>query len=199
MKHKAAGVQHITFLSAYGMEHAPDKVAIRNVELDLLRRKKISHTILRPLGHAELQRDVPQADRRSHLPTGNGTEAFIDAEDIAAVGQTIKHVDLDRDAWIAGAIASGSRDHTGRPADSRRKGIQPDRARSAHDGRSRRHHQRLDRRMSISLRLAYFARRVASFASYSRALFGQNEIVAGSRETRRSWAKTAECHEGKRK
>src|SRR5580692_11282487 len=42
--------------------------------------------------------------------------------------------------------------------------------------------------MSISLRLAYFARGVASFASYSRALFGQNEIVAGSRETRRSWA-----------
>src|ERR1700722_7114209 len=42
--------------------------------------------------------------------------------------------------------------------------------------------------MSISLRLAYFARGVASFASYSRALFGQNEIVAGSTETRRSWA-----------
>jgi hypothetical protein len=47
--------------------------------------------------------------------------------------------------------------------------------------------------------LAYFARGVASFASYSRALFGQNEIVAGSRETRRSWAKIAECHKGKRK
>jgi hypothetical protein len=55
------------------------------------------------------------------------------------------------------------------------------------------------RRMSISLRLAYFARTVASFASYSRALFGQNEIVAGSSWTRRSWAKIAECHKGKRK
>src|SRR5260370_6815440 len=54
-------------------------------------------------------------------------------------------------------------------------------------------------RMSILVRLAYFARRVASFASYSRALFGQNEIVAGSRETRRRWAKIAECHKGKRK
>ena len=42
--------------------------------------------------------------------------------------------------------------------------------------------------MSVPLRLAYFARRVASLASYSRAFFGQNEIVAGSRETRRSWA-----------
>jgi hypothetical protein len=50
------------------------------------------------------------------------------------------------------------------------------------------------RRMSISLRLAYFARRVAFFfASYPRALFGQNEIVAGSRETRRSCEKFAEC------
>lgn len=47
--------------------------------------------------------------------------------------------------------------------------------------------------------LAYFARGVASFASYSHALFGQNEIVAGCRETRRSWAKIAECHKGKRK
>ena len=78
------------------------------------------------------------------VPTGNGREAFIDAEDIAEVaattladpqahageaysltgpealtvaeaaaiigevtGQTIGHVDLDRDAWIKGAIANG--------------------------------------------------------------------------------------------
>jgi hypothetical protein len=53
--------------------------------------------------------------------------------------------------------------------------------------------------MGFISRLAYSARRVAFFASYSRALFGQNEIVAGSRETRRSWAKIAECHKGKRK
>src|SRR5260370_29096878 len=54
-------------------------------------------------------------------------------------------------------------------------------------------------RMRISLRLASFARGVASFASYSRAFLGQNEIVAGSRETRRRWAKIAECHKGKPK
>ena len=78
------------------------------------------------------------------VPTGDGAEAFIDAEDIAAVaattladpqahagkaysltgpealtvaeaaaiisdeaGRTITHVDLDRQAWIAGAIANG--------------------------------------------------------------------------------------------
>jgi hypothetical protein len=60
--------------------------------------------------------------------------------------------------------------------------------------------KRLTRRVQMAgCRLAYFARSVASFASYSRALFGQNEIAAGSRETRRSWAKIAECHKGKRK
>ena len=78
------------------------------------------------------------------VPTGDGAEAFIDAEDIAAVaaatladpqthggkaysltgpealtvaqaaaiisdeaGKPINHVDLERDAWIAGAIANG--------------------------------------------------------------------------------------------
>jgi uncharacterized protein YbjT (DUF2867 family) len=78
------------------------------------------------------------------VPTGDGAEAFIDVEDIAAVavetltdpqahnraeysltgpeaisvadaaaaisdatGRTITHIDLDRDAWIAGAIANG--------------------------------------------------------------------------------------------
>src|SRR5260370_17688326 len=78
------------------------------------------------------------------VPTGNGSEGFIDAEDIAAVaattladpaahagaaysltgpqaltvseaaaliseatGQTITHLDLDRETWIAGAIATG--------------------------------------------------------------------------------------------
>src|ERR1700681_465419 len=35
---EAAGVQHVTFLSAYGMERAPDHIATRSVELDLLRR-----------------------------------------------------------------------------------------------------------------------------------------------------------------
>src|SRR5260370_38294763 len=45
---EAAGVAHVTFLSAYGMEYAPAEVAIRGVELDLLQRQRFSHTILRP-------------------------------------------------------------------------------------------------------------------------------------------------------
>src|SRR3984957_15903832 len=38
---ETAGVQHVTFLSGYGMEHAPDDVATRSVELDLLHRRRI--------------------------------------------------------------------------------------------------------------------------------------------------------------
>jgi uncharacterized protein YbjT (DUF2867 family) len=145
-KAETAGVQHITFLSAYGIEHAPDKVATRSVELDLLRRHRIGHTILRPAWFMQnfSETFLKPFDGAILVPTGDGTEAFIDAEDIAAVaattladpqahageaysltgpealtvaeaaaiisdetGSTIKHVDLDRDAWITGAIANG--------------------------------------------------------------------------------------------
>jgi uncharacterized protein YbjT (DUF2867 family) len=143
---EAAGVQHVTFLSAYGMEHAPDEVATRSVELDLLRRQRIGHTILRPAWFMQnfSETFLKPIDGAILVPTGDGAEAFIDAEDIAAVaattladpqahagasysltgpealtvaeaaaiisdetGQTIKHIDLDRSAWIAGAIANG--------------------------------------------------------------------------------------------
>jgi uncharacterized protein YbjT (DUF2867 family) len=94
--------------------------------------QNFSETFLKPIDGAIL------------VPTGDGAEAFIDAEDIAAVAattladpqahagasysltgpealtvaeaaaiigdetsQTIKHIDLDRSAWIAGAIANG--------------------------------------------------------------------------------------------
>lgn len=143
---EAAGVQHVTFLSAYGMEHAPDEVATRSVELDLLRRQRIGYTILRPAWFMQnfSETFLKPIDGAIVVPTGDGAEAFIDADDIAAVaaitladpqahagaaysltgpealtvaeaagiisaesGQPVKHVDLDRDAWIVGAIANG--------------------------------------------------------------------------------------------
>lgn len=143
---EAAGVQHVTFLSAYGMEHAPDEVATRSVELDLLRRRRIGHTILRPAWFMQnfSETFLKPINGAIVVPTGDGAEAFIDAEDIAAVaattladpqahagkaysltgpealtvaeaaaiigdeaGKTIQHVDLNRDVWIAGAIANG--------------------------------------------------------------------------------------------
>jgi uncharacterized protein YbjT (DUF2867 family) len=138
---EAAGVRHVTFLSAYGMEHAPDDAATRSVELDLLRRRQLGHTILRPAWFMQnfSETFLKPIEGAIVVPTGNGSEAFIDAEDIAAVaattlaapiahvgavynltvseaaaiiseatGQTIVHLDLDRDAWIAGAIANGT-------------------------------------------------------------------------------------------
>jgi uncharacterized protein YbjT (DUF2867 family) len=144
---EAAGVRHVTFLSAYGMEHAPDDVATRSVELDLLRRRRLGHTILRPAWFMQnfSETFLKPIEGAIVVPTGNGSEAFIDAEDIAAVaattlaaptahagaaynltgpesltvseaaaiiseatGQTIVHHVLDRDAWIAGAIANGT-------------------------------------------------------------------------------------------
>ena len=43
-----AGVRHVTFLSARGVEQLPPEVALRAVELDLAARSGLSHTILRP-------------------------------------------------------------------------------------------------------------------------------------------------------
>src|SRR5258708_4264884 len=143
---EAEGVQHVTFLSAYGMERAPDGVAARSVELDLLSRQRMGHTILRPAWFMQnfSETFLKPIDGAIVVPTGDGAEAFIDAEDIAAVAATtladpkahagtaysltgpealtvaeapaiigdqtsqkIKHVDLVRDALIAGAIANG--------------------------------------------------------------------------------------------
>jgi uncharacterized protein YbjT (DUF2867 family) len=83
----AAGVQHVTLLSAYGMEAAPPEVGPRAIELDLLSRNQFTHSIVRPAwfmqnfseGHL-----VPR-DGFITVPTGDGTEAFVDVEDIAAV------------------------------------------------------------------------------------------------------------------
>jgi uncharacterized protein YbjT (DUF2867 family) len=143
---EAAGVHHVTFLSAYGMERAPDHIATRSVELDLLGRERMGHTILRPAWFMQnfSETFLKPLNGAIVVPTGDGAEAFIDAEDIAAVaattladpqahageaysltgpealtvaeaaaiigdetGQKIKHVDLVRDTWIAGAIANG--------------------------------------------------------------------------------------------
>jgi uncharacterized protein YbjT (DUF2867 family) len=43
-----AGVRHVTYLSAYGMEHAPAEVALRAVEVDLAARGSLTSTVIRP-------------------------------------------------------------------------------------------------------------------------------------------------------
>jgi uncharacterized protein YbjT (DUF2867 family) len=82
-----ATVRHVTFLSAYGMERAPAEVAVRGVELDLIDRAHFSHSIVRPAWFMQnfSETFLQPVDGAIIVPTGDGTEAFVDAEDIAAV------------------------------------------------------------------------------------------------------------------
>lgn len=84
---EATGVAHVTFLSAYGMEHAPAEAAIRGVELDLLQRQRLSHSFVRPAWFMQnfSETFLVPLNGTIAVPTGNGSEAFIDADDIAAV------------------------------------------------------------------------------------------------------------------
>ncbi|MCU1681020.1 MAG: NmrA family protein [Amycolatopsis sp.] len=141
-----AGARHITYLSTYGIEQAPAEFAIRAVELDLLGRTRLTHSILRPGWVMQNFSDdhLPLVDGLITVPTGDGADAFVDAEDIAAVatetlanpeahagaqyaptgpealtvaevaaiigdviGRPVKHNDIDREAWISGAVAAG--------------------------------------------------------------------------------------------
>jgi uncharacterized protein YbjT (DUF2867 family) len=82
-----AGVQHVTYLSAYGMEHAPAEVALRAVELDLMSRSSLTHSVIRPAWFMQnfSETFLKPADDEIVVPAGTGAEAFVDAEDIASV------------------------------------------------------------------------------------------------------------------
>jgi uncharacterized protein YbjT (DUF2867 family) len=84
---EAVGVRHVTYLSAYGMESAPSDVALRAVELDLMGRSTLTHSIVRPAWFMQnfSETFLMPVDGAIVVPTGDGGEAFVDAEDIAAV------------------------------------------------------------------------------------------------------------------
>ena len=81
------GVRHVTYLSGYGIEFAPADVALRAVELDLMARSTLTHSIIRPAWFMQnfSQTFLMPVDDAIVVPTGSGGEAFVDAEDIAAV------------------------------------------------------------------------------------------------------------------
>ena len=83
----AAGVRHVTHLSTYGGQLAPPEVDIRAVEDELAARDTLTHAILRPAWVMQNFSDahLPVVDGVITVPTGGGTEAFVDAGDIAAV------------------------------------------------------------------------------------------------------------------
>lgn len=84
---EAAGVRHVTYLSADGIDRAPPQVDPRAVELDLIGRGAITHSILRPAWFMQnfSETFLKPVDGVIRVPTADGSEAFIDAEDIAAV------------------------------------------------------------------------------------------------------------------
>jgi uncharacterized protein YbjT (DUF2867 family) len=83
---EAAGVGHVTYLSAYGTDSAPPGTAMRSVELDLLARPGLTHAILRPAWFMQnfSETFLKPADGAIVVPAGDGAEAFVDADDIAA-------------------------------------------------------------------------------------------------------------------
>lgn len=82
-----AGVEHITYLSAHGMDRAPAEFAIRAVELDLMSRADLSHSIIRPAWFMQnfSETFLKPVNDTIVVPNGAGAEAFVDAADIAAV------------------------------------------------------------------------------------------------------------------
>jgi uncharacterized protein YbjT (DUF2867 family) len=84
---EAAGARHVTYLSAYGIDSAPPETAMRSVELDLLGRPGLTHAILRPAWFMQnfSETFLKPIGGAIVVPTGDGAEAFVDAEDIAAV------------------------------------------------------------------------------------------------------------------
>ena len=84
---EAAGVRHVTYLSAFGTDQAPPEAAHRAVELDIVGRGAITHTILRPAWFMQnfSETFLKPVGGVITVPTGDGAEAFVDAEDIAAV------------------------------------------------------------------------------------------------------------------
>jgi len=82
-----AGVQNVTYLSAYGVEYAPAEVALRAVELDLESRSSFTHSIIRPAWFMQnfSETFLKPVEDEIVVPGGAGAEAFVSAEDIASV------------------------------------------------------------------------------------------------------------------
>jgi uncharacterized protein YbjT (DUF2867 family) len=101
---EAARVRHVTYLSAYGIDQAPPQVAVRAVELELIQRGAITHSILRPAWFMQnfSETFLKPVDGVITVPTADGSEAFIDAEDIAAVAaETLANPDAHAGAAYA--------------------------------------------------------------------------------------------------
>lgn len=85
---RAAGVRHVTFLSARGVDLAPADVPPRAVELHLADADDLGHAVVRPgwfMHNFSEGYFRPSADGSIFAPAGDGAEAFVHADDIAEV------------------------------------------------------------------------------------------------------------------
>jgi uncharacterized protein YbjT (DUF2867 family) len=84
---EAAGVAHVTLLSTYSGDRAPQDVDVAAVEGQVAHRGGFTHTILRPAWVMQNFTDdhLPIVDGLLVVPSGGGAEAFVDALDIAEV------------------------------------------------------------------------------------------------------------------
>jgi uncharacterized protein YbjT (DUF2867 family) len=82
----AAGTRHVTLLSTHNGDRAPREIDIAAVEADLAARDAFTHSILRPAWVMQNFTDdhLPVINATLAVPGGGGSEAFIDAADIAA-------------------------------------------------------------------------------------------------------------------
>ena len=124
---QAAGVHHVTYLSARGVDQAPAEAPPRAVELDLAARPGLTHSLLRPGWFLQNFHDelfLPTGGRIA-APTGDGTEAFVHADDIAEVAAATLLAPDDHDgagytltgpeALSFADVAAGIAAATGRP------------------------------------------------------------------------------------
>ena len=145
---------------------------MRSVELDLLGRPGLTHAILRPAWFMQnfSETFLKPIGGAIVVPAGDGAEAFVDAEDIAAVasatladpqahagaqyaltgpealtiaeaariisdvsGRAIDYTDIDRDEWVAAAVAGGVPADMGRSCALLTETIASGQARGPHD------------------------------------------------------------------
>jgi uncharacterized protein YbjT (DUF2867 family) len=84
---EAAGLRHVTLLSTYNGDRAPRDIDIAAVEADLAAREAFTHSVLRPAWVMQNFTDdhLPVIKGTLAVPSGGGSESFVDAADIAAV------------------------------------------------------------------------------------------------------------------
>jgi uncharacterized protein YbjT (DUF2867 family) len=84
---EASGASHVSYISLYGAESNPSNPGVREVELDLMARPNLGHSLIRPAWYMQNFSEffLMPINGAIVVPTGDGREAFIDVDDVAAV------------------------------------------------------------------------------------------------------------------